>query len=79
MLSAPKFNSLKHNKMTDKRTTLSHEDFVTIVDLIETFYIQGVDDASNGGAYDEIRREILNQVYMKFDHPPVPTDDDLPF
>ena len=64
--------------MTDK-TMLSHMDFVTIVDLVETFYMQGVDDASNGGAYDQIRREILNQVYMKFDHPPLPTDDDLPF
>lgn len=65
--------------MTDK-TMLSHMDFVTIVDLVETFYMQGVDDASNGvGAYDQIRREILNQVYMKFDHPPLPTDDDSPF
>ena len=64
--------------MTDK-TMLSHMDFVTIVDLVETFYMQGVDDAYTGGAYDQIRREILNQVYMKFDHPPLPTDDDLPF
>ena len=63
----------------NERTVLSHADFVSIVDLVETFYMQGVDDASNGGAYDEIRREILDQVYNKFDHVPIPTDDDLPF
>ena len=64
--------------MTEK-TLLSHEDFVSIVDLIETFYMQGVDDASNhGGAYDHIRADILNQVYAKFNHPPLLTDE-LPF
>lgn len=66
----------------NEKTMLTYEDFLTIVDLIETFYAQGVDDASNhGGAYDFIRADILNQVYAKFDHPPLVKniDEELPF
>ena len=55
-----------------EKTVLSYADLIAIVDLVETFYLQGIDDAPNGGAHAEIRREILNQVYAKF-------DDDLPF
>ena len=61
-------------------TVLSHEDCKSIIEKIEFFYRQGVEDGYNGVivSADNLRDEVESLLFRDFLREPDP-DDDLPF